>query len=248
MSIEHPGAQATVHAAGMPTSQRGDMRYVREMSLEDMLLENRVVFLAGPITPNLASLTMMRLLYLQSVQKDRDINLYINSPGGYVDQTLAIYDTIQFLNCDVATYCIGTAASGAAVILMAGAKGKRFMLPHSKIMLHQPSGGIGGQAEDIRLQAEEILKDKDELLDIMARHASVTKEKLQSETERDRWIRPDEAKEWGLVDEIVRDTTKDRRRIANPSSGGSGWSPPPPMSGSGPSGPSPGPSASPSGR
>lgn len=197
-----------------PVSQRSDMRYVREMSIEDMLLENRVVFLAGPITPASASLTIMRLLYLQSVQKERDINLYINSPGGYVDQTLAIYDTMQYLSCDVATYCIGTAASGAAIILMAGTKGKRFMLPHSKMMLHQPSGGIGGQAEDIRLQAEEILKDKEMLIDLIAKHSITEREKIKRETERDRYMTPQEAKAWGFVDEVVLETAKKPKPVA----------------------------------
>lgn len=226
-SAAYPGSQA----------QRADMRYTREMSIEDMLLENRVVFLAGPITPASASLTIMRLLYLQSVQKERDINLYINSPGGYVDQTLAIYDTMQFLTCPVATYCIGMAASGAAVILMAGARGKRFMLPHSKMMLHQPHGGIGGQAEDIRLQAEEILKEKEQLLDIMAAHSTIGRELLREQTERDRYISPQEAKSWGLIDEVVVDMGK--KKGMPPTSGGQPLSGPPTPPPSG--GPSAGP-------
>ena len=136
----------------------------REMSIEDLLLENRIIFLVGPIVERSASLVIMRMLYLQSLKKDQAMNLYINCPGGMVDQTLAIYDTMQHLTCDVATYSIGQAASGGAVILAAGTKGKRFALPNSRIMLHQPWGGISGQAEDIRIQAEEILRDKKTLM------------------------------------------------------------------------------------
>ncbi|HUN81908.1 MAG TPA: ATP-dependent Clp protease proteolytic subunit [Phycisphaerae bacterium] len=175
----------------------------REMSIEDMLLENRIIFLAGPINERSASLVIMRMLYLQSIKKDQDIHLYINCPGGLVDQTLAIYDTMRFLTCDIATYCIGQAASGGAIILTAGTKGKRFVLPNSKIMLHQPWGGITGQAEDIRIQAEEILKDKKKLNDILAFHTGMTHDKIQEETERDRYIDPAEAVKWGLVDEIL---------------------------------------------
>ncbi len=175
----------------------------REMSIEDMLLENRIIFLAGPITERTASIVIMRLLYLQSIRKDQDINLYINSPGGLVDQTLAIYDTMQFLGCQCSTYCIGQAASGAAIVLAAGAKGKRFALPNAKIMLHQPYGGITGQAEDIRIQAEEVLKDKRLLTDILARHTGQPTEKIQAETERDRYMSAAEAKAYGIVDEIL---------------------------------------------
>src|SRR5215470_14740629 len=133
-------------------AQGGPPQRYREMSIEDMLLENRIIFLAGPINERSASLVIMRMLYLQSVKKDQDINLYINCPGGLVDQTLAIYDTMRFVTCDIATYSIGQAASGGAVILAAGTKGKRFALPNSKVMLHQPWGGITGQAEDIKIQ------------------------------------------------------------------------------------------------
>ena len=175
----------------------------REMSIEDMLLENRIIFLAGPITERTASVVIMRLLYLQSIKKDQDINLYINSPGGLVDQTLAIYDTMQFLGCPVATYCIGQAASGAAIVLAAGAKGKRFALPNAKVMLHQPYGGITGQAEDIRIQAEEVLKDKKLINEILAKHTGQPIEKIVQETERDRYMSAAEAKAYGLVDEIL---------------------------------------------
>ena len=186
------------HAQQIPAYQR-----YREMSIEDMLLENRIIFLAGPIVERTASLVIMRLLYLQSIKKDMDIHLYINSPGGLVDQTLAVYDTMQFMQCNVATYCIGQAASGAAIVLAAGTKGKRFALPNAKVMLHQPYGGITGQAEDIRIQAEEVLKDKKRLLKILSHHTGKEIHLLEEQTERDRYLDATEAKEYGLIDEIL---------------------------------------------
>ena len=148
------------------------------------------------------------LLYLQADKKDQDIHLYINSLGGYVDQTLAIYDTMTYLSCGVATYCIGTAASGAALLLCAGTGGKRFALPNSKMMLHQPVGGVGGQAEDVKIQAEEILKDKTRLVSILAKHTGQDPEKIAAETERDHYMDAYEAKEYGLVDEILESEPK----------------------------------------
>lgn len=180
----------------------------REMSLTDMLLENRIIFLAGPIVDRTASIVIQQLLYLQSIRRDQDVNLYINSPGGLVDQTLAIYDTIQFMGSEVATYCIGQAASGAAVILMAGSKGKRFILPNAKVMLHQPYGGITGQAEDIRIQAEEVLRDKKRLNEIIAHHTGRNIEDVARETERDRYLNAMEAVEWGVVDEVLEESKK----------------------------------------
>ena len=185
----------------------GLQRY-REMSIEDMLLENRIIFLAGPITERTASVVIMQLLYLQSVRKEQDINLYINSPGGLVDQTLAVYDTMCFLGCDLSTYCIGQAASGAAILLAAGKKGKRFGLPNAKVMLHQPYGGITGQAEDIRIQAEEVLRDKKNLAVILAKHTGQDADKIIEETERDRYMSIEEAKEYGIIDEVL-DEPKD---------------------------------------
>lgn len=175
----------------------------REMSIEDMLLENRIIFLAGPITERTASVTIMRLLYLQSIKRDQDISLYINSPGGLVDQTLAVYDTMQLVGCKIATYCIGQAASGAAIILMAGSKGHRFILPNAKVMLHQPYGGITGQAEDIRIQAEEVLRDKRRLNEIIAEQTGKPIEQVQEEIERDRYLNAKEALEYGIIDEIL---------------------------------------------
>jgi ATP-dependent Clp protease protease subunit len=184
----------------------------REMSIEDMLLENRIIFLAGPITDRTASVVIMRLLYLQSIKRDQPINLYINSPGGLVDQTLAIYDTMQFLGCEVATYCIGQASSGAAIVLAAGTKGHRYALPNAKVMLHQPYSGITGQAEDIRIQAEEVLKDKKLLNDILAKHTGQDPEKIAREIERDRYMNAQEALAYGLVDEILVDPEKDKKK------------------------------------
>jgi len=186
------------HAQQTPPYQR-----YREMSIEDMLLENRIIFLSGPIVERSASLVIMRLLYLQSVKKDTDIHLYINSPGGLVDQTLAIYDTMQFMGCGVATYCIGQAGSGAAIVLAAGTKGKRYALPNAKVMLHQPYGGITGQAEDIRIQAEEVLKDKQRLLNILAKHTGQDLKVLEEQTERDRYLDAAEAQSYGLIDEVL---------------------------------------------
>jgi len=175
----------------------------REMTLEERLAEERIVFLWGEISPNIAGGLIMRLLELQAKAPDRDISLYINSPGGSVDDTLAIYDTLQFLSCDVATFCVGQAASGAAMILASGTSGKRFALPHSKIMIHQPWGGVTGQAADIQIQAEEILKAKRLLNELLATHTGRNVEQIERETERDRYMTPAEAKEYGVVDEIV---------------------------------------------
>jgi len=184
----------------------------REMSLSDMLLENRIIFLSGPIVERTASIAIQQLLYLQSIRRDQDVNLYINSPGGLVDQTLAIYDTMQFMGSEVATYCIGQAASGAAIILMAGTKGKRFILPNAKVMLHQPYGGITGQAEDIRIQAEEVLRDKRRLNSIIADCSGQSVERVSDDTERDRYMDAKEALDYGIVDEILADDTKKQKK------------------------------------
>ncbi len=179
----------------------------REMTLEERLAEERIVFLWGQIGPATAGSLIMRLLELMAKAPDREVSLYINSPGGDVDDTLAIYDTLQFLSCNVATYCIGQAASGAAMILAGGTPGKRFALPHSKVMIHQPWGGVTGQAADIQIQAEEILKAKRLLNELLAKHTGRSVELIEKETERDRYMTPTEAKEYGIVDEIV-DTAK----------------------------------------
>ena len=182
----------------------------REMGINEMLLENRIIFLDMPLDPQLVtkagtvcSWVIKSMLYLQSIKKDQDIHLYINCPGGSVDDTLAIYDTMNFLSCDVATYCVGCAASGGAIVLAAGVKGKRYALPHAKIMIHQPWGAIGGQASDIQIQAEEILKDKERLNQLLAKHTGQTVERIAQDTERDRYMTADQAKAYGLVDEVL---------------------------------------------
>ena len=197
----------------LPTfNQYPPYQRTREMSLSDMLLENRIIFLSGPIAERTASVVIQQLLYLQSIRRDQDVNLYINSPGGLVDQTLAIYDTMQFMGSEVATYCIGQAASGAAIILMAGTKGKRYILPNAKVMLHQPYGGITGQAEDIRIQAEEVLRDKAVLNKIIAECTGKSAEQVADDTDRDRYMNATEALEYGIVDEILEDDEKKKKK------------------------------------
>ena len=192
-----------VSMPGPPGGGGGGMNRYREMTLEEMLLENRVLFLGGEINHISASRIIMQMLYLQSVKKDSDINLYINSPGGVVDDTLAIYDIMRFLTCDVATYCIGRAESGGAVIFMAGKKGKRFILPNAKVMIHQPFGGVYGQAADIEIQAEEILKTKDTLIRVMAKCTGQTFERVREDSERDRFFEAKEAVAYGICDEVI---------------------------------------------
>ncbi len=183
----------------------------REMTLEERLAEERIVFLWGEIHAGSAGGLIMRLLELQAKRADQDIHLYINSPGGSVDDTLAIYDTMQFMNCDVATYCVGQAASGAAMILAAGTKGKRYSLPHSKVMIHQPWGGVTGQAADIKIQAEEILKAKKLLNELFAKHTGKSVEQIEEDTERDRYMSAGKAVEYGIVDEVLESQPKDNK-------------------------------------
>ncbi|MFM9997167.1 MAG: ClpP family protease [Phycisphaerales bacterium] len=175
----------------------------REMTIDELLLENRIVFLIGEINQGSAARVMMQMLYLENQKRGQDINFYINSPGGAVDDTLAIYDTMRFLSSAVSTYCIGRAYSGGAVLLTAGAKGKRFMLPHAKVMIHQPHGGVTGQAEDIRIQAEQIIKAKEELNRILAGHTGQPFEQVKRDSERDKYFTAEEAKAYGLVDEVL---------------------------------------------
>ena len=195
-----------------PVLQRyRDYARQRQMTLSDLLLENRIVFLGSSpetggnpaITDYLANITIQKLLFLQYENKNQEINMYINCPGGSVTATLAIYDTMQFLECPVSTYCMGLAASGAAIILVAGSKAKRFALPHSKIMVHQPYGQVGGQVSDIEIQANEILKDRTRLNEILAKHTNQPIERIEKETDRDKFFTPWEAKEFGLVDEVL---------------------------------------------
>ncbi|MBX3321803.1 MAG: ATP-dependent Clp protease proteolytic subunit [Phycisphaeraceae bacterium] len=175
----------------------------REMTIDELLLENRIVFLIGEINHASAARVMMQMLYLENQRRSQEISLYINSPGGAVDDTLAIYDTMRFLSSDIATYCIGRAYSGAALLLTSGQKGRRFILPHAKVMIHQPYGGVTGQAEDIRLQAEQIIKSKKILNQIIAEHTGQTIDQVTKDSERDKYFSATEAKAYGLVDEVL---------------------------------------------
>jgi len=175
----------------------------RQMTLGDLLLENRIVFLAGPIHDGNAIEVVMKLLFLQYENRSQEIHFYISSPGGSVTATLSMYDTMQFLDCPVATYCIGMAASGGAILLAGGTKGKRYSLPHAKVMIHQPWGQVGGQVSDIEIQAQEIIKERERLNQILANHTGRPIADIAKETERDRWFTAEEAKAYGLVDDIL---------------------------------------------
>ncbi len=182
----------------------------REMTLSDMLLENRIVFMVGEISYGMATEVIMKLLHLDNSKPGAEISLYINSPGGSVDDTMAIYDTMRFIGSPIATYCIGRAQSGGAIILAAGTKGKRHALPHAKVMLHQPWGGITGQASDIKIQAEEINKAKKTINEILAKHTGLTPEKIAQETERDNYMSADEALAYGLIDEVLHEPEENK--------------------------------------
>jgi ATP-dependent Clp protease protease subunit len=193
-------------------NQYGQYQRYRQMSLDDMLLENRIVFMIGEISYQRAAEVIMKLLYLDNLKRNSEISLYINSPGGSVDDTMAIYDTICFVGSPIATYCIGRADSGAAVILAAGAKGRRYALPHAKVMLHQPWGGVSGQAADIKIQAEEILKAKTMINEILAKHTGQPLERISAETERDRYMTAEEAQQYGLIDEVLHEEEKGKKK------------------------------------
>jgi ATP-dependent Clp protease protease subunit len=192
----------SVTAASASSAYR-DYQRQRTMTLGDLLLENRIILLQGEIFDGNANELVMKLLYLQSENRRKDIHFYINSPGGSVTATMAIYDTMQILSCPVATYCVGLAASGGAVLLAGGAKGKRFVLPHAKVMIHQPYGQVGGQVSDIEIQADEIIKTRAVLNEILAHHTGQPIERIAKDTDRDRYLSATESKEYGLVDEVL---------------------------------------------
>jgi ATP-dependent Clp protease, protease subunit len=196
-----------------PKMQGGGYQAWRQMGLNEMLLDNRIIFLDLPLDPRITvnsstvcSHIIKSMLYLQSIKRDQDIHMYINCPGGDIDDTLAIYDTMRFLNCDIGTYCVGSASSGAALILAAGAKGKRYALPHAKIMIHQPWGQIMGQASDMRIQADEIMKVKKTIVEILARSTGKATEQIERDIERDRFMDAREALAYGLIDEILEES------------------------------------------
>jgi ATP-dependent Clp protease protease subunit len=202
--------EMNVHRHSPVQPQNADYQRTRQMGVGDLLLENRIIFLDGPIHDGNANLIVMKLLYLQSENRHQDIHLYVNSPGGSVTATLAIYDTMQYLECAVATYCVGLAASGGAILVAGGAQGKRFILPHAKMMIHQPYGQVGGQVSDIEIQAQEILETRATLNRILAAHTGQPEERIAKDTERDRYLSPAQAKEYGLIDEIVTPKKKGR--------------------------------------
>jgi len=178
-------------------------RTERAYDIYSRLLKDRIVFVGSPIDDVLANTVIAQLLFLQTEDPEKDIHLYINSPGGAVSAGLAIYDTMQYIKPDIATYCLGQAASMGALLLAAGTKGKRFVLPHSRVMIHQPIGGFYGQATDVEIHAKEILKMKDTLNKIFAKHTGQPIEKIQVDTERDFFMSAEEAREYGLVDEVI---------------------------------------------
>ncbi len=188
----------------VPTVIEQTPRGERAFDIYSRLLKDRIVFLGTPIDDGVANIIMAQLLHLEGEDPEKDINLYINSPGGSTTSLMAIYDTMQFVKPDVATYCMGLAASAAAVLLSAGAAGKRFALPHSRIMVHQPHiSGLGGQASDIEIHAKEILKTREDLNQILAEHTGQPIEKVRQDTERDFWMGAEEGKEYGIIDEVL---------------------------------------------
>ncbi len=186
-----------------PTVIEQTHRGERAYDLYSRLLKDRIVFLGTPVDDDVANIIVAQMLFLESEDPDKDINLYINSPGGSVTAGLAIYDTMQYVKCQVSTICMGQAASMGALLLTAGARGKRYSLPHARIMIHQPSGGFGGQASDIELHAKEILRLKSKLNEIMQKHTGQPLDRIEKDTDRDYFMGAGEAKEYGLIDEVV---------------------------------------------
>ena len=175
----------------------------RSYDIYSRLLKDRIIFLTGEIDDNTANVVIAQLLFLESENPDKDIHLYINSPGGSVSAGMAIYDTMQYIKPDVSTICVGMAASMASVLLMAGTKGKRFALPYSTVLIHQPLGGVQGQASDIAIHAKEVLRVRENLYEVMAKHTGQTKEKIAADTNRDNFLTSMEAKAYGIIDEVI---------------------------------------------
>jgi len=198
-------SQAQLVPMVVEQSSRGERAY----DIYSRLLKERVVFVVGGIEDHMANLVVAQLLFLESENPDKDINLYINSPGGVVSSGLAIYDTMQFIRCDVSTMCLGQAASMGAVLLAAGAKGKRYCLPHSRVMIHQPLGGFQGQASDIDIHAKEILKTRQLLNEILAQHTGQDVENIAQNTDRDNFMDPEQALDYGLIDKVLENRNLD---------------------------------------
>ena len=189
----------------------------RSMDIYSRLLKDRIIFIGTPIDDGVANSVIAQLLFLQMEDPKKDIHLYINSPGGVVTGGMAIYDTINFLQCDVVTYCIGMAASMATVLLAAGTKGKRFALPNSRVMIHQPSGGAGGQTADISIAAKEILRWRETLNITIGKHTGKTAEQVSQDSDRDYYMSATEAKEYGIVDHVVESTGEAAQNLSEPS-------------------------------
>jgi ATP-dependent Clp protease protease subunit len=206
MSSKHIDIYNQLVPIVVESTGRGERAY----DIYSRLLKERIVFIGTPIDDTIASLTIAQLIFLESEDPDKDIHIYINSPGGSVTAGLAIYDTMQYIRPEVSTICIGMAASMAAVLLAGGQKGKRTALPNARIMIHQPWGGVQGTASDIRIQAEEILKTKKRINEILAHHSGKTVDQVEKDTDRDNYMSTDEAKEYGLIDNII------VKRIAEP--------------------------------
>ena len=204
---QHKRHQASLTPYVIEDTGRGE----RSMDIFSRLLKDRIVFIGTDITDQVANVVVAQLLFLRMEDPKKDVNIYINSVGGYVTAGLAIYDTLQWMNCNINTYCIGQASSMGAFLLAAGTKGRRYALPNSRIMIHQPSGGVGGRAEDIRIQAKEILYIKQRLNEILAERTGQSREKIAIDSERDFFMSPQEAKEYGLIDEVVLPMTKDKK-------------------------------------
>ena len=202
MSNTRNGAEETRALNLVPMVVEQSSRGERAYDIYSRLLKDRVIFVVGPIEDHMANLVVAQLLFLESENPDKDINLYINSPGGVVSAGLAIYDTMQFIRCDVSTMCIGQAASMGAVLLAAGAKGKRYCLPHSRVMIHQPLGGFQGQATDIDIHAREILKTRQQLNELLAHHTGQSVDTIAQDTDRDNFMDPQQALDYGLVDKV----------------------------------------------
>ncbi len=204
MSYQHINSHLSPTSSGLvPIVIEQTARGERSFDIYSRLLKERVIFLVGPVEDYMANLVVAQLLFLEAENPDKDIHLYINSPGGSVTAGMSIYDTMQFIKPDVSTMCIGQACSMGAFLLNAGTKGKRFCLPNSRVMIHQPSGGAQGQASDIHIQAQEILKIRSRLNELMAFHSGQPIEKIEIDTERDNFMSAQQAKDYGLIDQVI---------------------------------------------
>ncbi|MBI5771171.1 MAG: ATP-dependent Clp protease proteolytic subunit [Verrucomicrobia bacterium] len=200
----------------IPTIWENTGRGERQWDVFSRLLKDRIVFIGTPIDDGVANAVIAQLLFLQMEDAKKDIHLYINSPGGVVTGGMAIYDTMNFLQCDIVTYCVGMAASMSTVLVAAGTKGKRFALPNSRIMIHQPSGGAGGQAADIAIAAKEILRWRRTLNEVIAKHTGKTAAQVEKDSDRDYYMSAHEAKDYGIVDHVV-ESTREAQKLAVPS-------------------------------